>query len=279
MSIKVILKQKGLTKRKITIQEIASLLDLSYGTINEHYCLDEEQIGNNTILYNKNRLARGINVSIENYDVLLTLNLPTSHSEIDLFYRLIERICEYLQKQYFIKNDELYTVNDFHKCIEEDTQTSMNVLKSIKEKLENHEIERFMIIAITHPIFIGLKEIREINQNLNRLEEFLDRLQTIDISYANAHIYKRKDNSLFGSYFIGEDIETIVPIKPGILINSKECIEDWYIIFPEKKILEYDFFIKHVNYSYYDENHVIVNLTRNDVNELFDKKYDYNSYI
>jgi len=271
MCVKVILKQKGLTKRKISIQEIASLLDLSYGMKDKYDCLDEEQIGKETILYNKNRLARGINVEIDNYDVLLTLYLPTSHDEIDLFYRLIEKICEVLQKQFFIKNDELYNVDDISNCIEEDTLLSKNALNSIYEKLINHEIDQYILFGVLQPIYMGCKELKEIHGDLNRLEEYLDRLQSMDISYAKPHIYKRKDNSLFGGYFIGEDIETIIPIDPNVL---DVYIEDWYVFFPEKKIMVYDFFISNVNISYYDNNHGIICLSRNDINELFDKKYD-----
>ena len=272
MCIKVILKQKGLTKRKICIQEIASLLDLSYGIKDKHDCLDEDQIGKDTVLYNNHRLARGINVEIDNYDVLLTLYLPTSHDEIDLFYRLIEKICELLQKQFFIKNDELYHLEDIPICIKEDTILSKDVLNSIYDKLVNHEIDQYVLFGVMQPIYMGLKEFKEIRSDLNRLEEYLDRLQSIDISYAKPHIYKRKDNSLFGGYFIGEDIETIIPIDPNIL--NEVHIEDWYVFFPEKKIMDYDFFISHINTSYYDHNHGIICLSRNDVNELFDKKYD-----
>lgn len=271
MSIKVLLKQKGLTKRKITIEEIAQLLDLSYGIKDKHDCLNEEQIGKETILYNKNRLARGIQVEIDNYDILLTLYLPTTHHEIDLFYRLIENICEILQKQYFIKNDELYSVDDITTCIEEDTLLSKNVLNSIYERFIKKEIDQYVLFGVMHPIYMSLKELKEIHGDLNRLEEYLDRLQSMDISYAKPHIYKRKDNSLFGGYFIGEDIETIIPINPNTL---DEYIEDWYVFFPEKKIMIYDFFISNVNSSYFDHNHVIICLSRNEVNELFDKKYD-----
>ena len=272
MSIKVILKQKGLTKRKITIEKIASLLDLSYGVKDKHHCLEEDKIGNKTLLYNKNKLARGIEVEIDNYDVLLTLYLPTSHSEIDLFYRLIEQICELLQKRYFIKNDGLYSLDDINSCIEEDTLLSKNVLKSIKEQLLDHKINQYILFGIMVPICITSKEISEIKCDLNRLEEYLDRLQSMDFAYVKPNIYKRKDNSLFGGYFIGEDIDTIIPIQPNLFVD--ESINDWYVFFPEKKIMSYDFFISNVNYSYFDGNHGVVCLSRNEINELFDKKYD-----
>ena len=141
MSIKVLLKQKHLNKRKITIEEIISLFDLSYGSKDKYDCLEEDTISNVTYLYNKNRLARGISIEINDYDISLTLYLPTSLDEIDLFYRLIEKCCEYLGKKYFIKNDETYSINSIHKCIEEDTLLSKNVLNDIQSKLNKHEID------------------------------------------------------------------------------------------------------------------------------------------
>ena len=41
-------------------------------------------------------------------------------------------------------------------------------------------------------VYAPHKELKEIHGDLNRLEEYLDRLQSMDISYAKPHIYKRK---------------------------------------------------------------------------------------
>ena len=271
MAIRVKIPIQELT---ISIQEIASLKDLSYGIFDEHGCLDEYKVGKTTYLYDKNRLARGIEVLIDHHDVLLNLSLPTSPSEIELFYILIEKICDLFHRNQFYRNEELVFLHELPSFIHQDLSLCHELLKKIHEKLQSHEFERFIILGIMNPISIGLKEIHEINDSLNHLEEFLDRLQKMDVFYANPTIYKKKDNSLFGGYFIGENIETVIPTKPDRMFNEKEFIEDWFVFFPEQKVLNYDFFIQHVPSTYYDENHRIVNLTRNDVNELFDKHYD-----
>ena len=84
MSVTVRIKQKSLFKKKLNREDIIKLLNLSYGICDENYRLICSEIGDHTLIYDENKLARGIDFSLEGTDVVLYLSLPTSFSEIKL---------------------------------------------------------------------------------------------------------------------------------------------------------------------------------------------------
>ncbi len=106
MSVNVRIKQKSLFKKKISIEEIIKLTNLSYGICDENYRLIPDEIGTHTLIYDKNRLARGIDISQDNNETMLTLSLPTTKEEIKLFYNVIDKICTYLKVKTYIREEE-----------------------------------------------------------------------------------------------------------------------------------------------------------------------------
>ena len=99
MSVSVRIKQKSLFKKKLNIEEIIKLTNLSYGVSDENYRIIQNEIGKHTLIYDKNKLARGIDISLNDTDVVLLLSLPTSPSEIRKFYEVIEIICKKFNTQ------------------------------------------------------------------------------------------------------------------------------------------------------------------------------------
>lgn len=86
MSVIARIKPKGLFKKKMSIQEIIGYTNLSYGVCDENYRLIENEIAKHTLLYDNAKPARGIDISMDEFDVVLQLSLPTTPSEIQLFY-------------------------------------------------------------------------------------------------------------------------------------------------------------------------------------------------
>ncbi len=273
MSVNVKIKQKGLFKKKLNIADIIKLTNLSYGVSNEHYCLNENEIAEHTLLYDKSKLARGIDLCMEGNDITLFLNLPTSIDEIKCFYDIIEKICNHLNIHEYIREDEVVSVKDSKKFIKYDEEGSIHGLEDLKDKLESEEYSGFQMFGIYNPISIGKKEIEKIDNNLDNLAKFLHELQSMDVYYASAHVYEVK-NRLVGIYAIGPNIPSVVPTKPYIILNQIEGIEDWYVILKDGKTIKYDDFIKNAGKTkYYDDNHVIVTLSDKKMDELIDKYF------
>ncbi len=273
MSVSVQIKQKKLFKKKLDIAEIVQLTHLAYGVCDEHFRLVENEIGEHTLIFDKQKLARGIDLSIEGKSLNLFLNLPTSKEEIRCFYKIIETICAYLGVEEYIREGGYATMADTDVLIRSDEQGSIQGLKDLQEKIESEEYSGVQLMGIYNPISIGKKEIKRINSDLDNLSDFLHELQSMDVYYAVPHIYEVKDR-LVGIYAIGADISSVVPTKPHVIFNDSLNVEEWFVILQDGNTIKYDDFLKNAGRKkYYDDNHIIVKLSEKKIDELISKYY------
>lgn len=268
MSVCARINRRSLFKEHLGLHEIIEILNLPYGSYDGDYRLQEYDGSENALIYENNQFARGIELSLEKDEILLTLNLPTTLSEIRCFYDSIEKICQKLKKRSYLKNDEKVLLKEKERLIKCDAAASIEALRDIEGKLVSGEYVYFEIFGVCHPISIGLQEINEISQNLDCFAQFLDRLQSIDAYYATPRIYRIEDR-LVGIYVVGPDIQSIVPIKPSVMSALRGQIEEWYILFGEERAIKYCDFIEHVKEKkYYDANHVLVALSNSEIESL-----------
>ena len=257
MSTCIRIKQKSLFKKKLTLDDVVRLTGLSFGVCDETYRLLPGEKADHTLLYDENHLARGIDISFEDTDIVLLLSLPTSPQEIRTFYRITDLICQELKTKTYIREEEPVRVGSEDKFIQYDEKASIAGLEDLYEKIHQDTYKHFEIFGICNPISIGLKEIEKIGSDLNRLAKFLHSVQSLDVYYAAPRVYRIKEQ-LIGLYAIGPDIPSVVPTEPYIVLNQIQGIQSWYVMINEKTI-RYEDFINHVaKQEYYDANHVIV---------------------
>lgn len=271
MSVEVKIKQNSIFKKKLDITDVISLTGLSYGVCDENYRLIPGETAAHTLLYDKNRLARGIDASIDKTDIVLLLSLPTTPFEIHSFYHAVEKICNALKTKTYIREEEKVNLKDNPQFIKMDEEGSVAGLEAISEKLEKDKYNRFEIYGICNPISIGANEIKQIGNRLDLFEEYLHRLQSLDVYYAAPRVY-RVQNKLVGIYAIGADIVSVVPTEPYIVLNQIQGVEEWYVMLKAGKTIKYKDFIENVPAKeYYDFNHVIVSLSEQDVDSLIEQ--------
>lgn len=272
MSVTVRIKQKSIFKKKLSIEEVIDYIHLPYGVCDENYRLIFDEIAQHTLVYDDKKLARGIDVSIEDSDIVLLLSLPTSPSEIRLFYEIVECLCNKLKTKYYLREEETVNVKNNQTFIKYDIQASISALEDLQEKINQDKYKRFELFGIFHPISIGINEIKQIATNLFKFEDFLHDLQKIDVYYAAPKVYKVND-SLIGIYMIGPNIPSVVPNEPYVVLNQIENIEEWYVALEKNKMVKYeDFFKQCQNKEYYDANHVILTISDNEINDLIETK-------
>ena len=63
MSVTVRIRQNSLFRKKLNFDDIIKLTDLSYGVCDENFRLMPNKTAEHTLIYDKNRLARGIDLS------------------------------------------------------------------------------------------------------------------------------------------------------------------------------------------------------------------------
>ena len=271
MSVEVKIKQNSIFKKKLDITDVINLTGLSYGVCDENYRLIPGETAAHTLLYDKNRLARGIDASIDKTDIVLLLSLPTTPFEIHSFYHAVEKICNALKTKTYIREEEKVNLKDNPQYIKMDEEGSVAGLEAISEKLEKDKYNRFEIYGICNPISIGANEIKQIGNRLDLFEEYLHRLQSLDVYYAAPRVY-RVQNKLVGIYAIGADIVSVVPTEPYIVLNQIQGVEEWYVMLKTGKTIKYKDFIENIPAKeYYDFNHVIVSLSEQDVDSLIEQ--------
>lgn len=271
MSVEVKIKQNSIFKKKLDITDVISLTGLSYGVCDENYRLIPGETAAHTLLYDKNRLARGIDASIDKTDIVLLLSLPTTPFEIHSFYHAVEKICNALKTKTYIREEEKENLKNNPQFIKMDEEGSVAGLEAISEKLEKDKYNRFEIYGICNPISIGANEVKQIGNRLDLFEEYLHRLQSLDVYYAAPRVY-RVQNKLVGIYAIGADIVSVVPTEPYIVLNQIQGIEEWYVMLKTGKTIKYKDFIENIPAKeYYDFNHVIVSLSEQDVDSLIEQ--------
>lgn len=254
----------------MSIEDVINDINLPYGICDENYRLIFNKIGKHTLIYDDEKLARGIDVSIEDSDIVLLLSLPTSSSEIRLFYKIIEKLCIKLKQKKYIREEDMVSIDDNERFIEYDEKASISGLEDLKNRINQDTYKRFEIFGVYNPISIGINEIDRIGTSLIKFEDFLHDIQAIDVYYAAPNVYKI-NGKLIGIYAIGPNIPSVVPNEPYIVLNQIENIDEWYVMFKEGKTVKYiDFFAKCKNKKYYDANHVIVSLSDEEMNDLLE---------
>lgn len=266
MSTCIRIKQKSLFKKKLTLDDIIRLAGLSFGVCDETYRLLPGEKADHTLLYDENHLARGIDISFEDTDIVLLLSLPTSPQEIRIFYRITALICQELKTKTYIREEELVRTGSEDTFIQYDEKASIAGLEDLHEKI-HQDYKHFEIFGIYNPISIGLKEIEKIGTDLDRLAELLHTIQSRDVYYAAPRVYRVKEQ-LIGLYAIGPDIPSVVPTKPYIVLNQIQGIREWYVMINEKTIRYEDFISNVSTKEYYDANHVIVLLSEEEAARL-----------
>ena len=262
MAVNIEIKLNG---NKPEINEIAALKDLHYDISDNNYTLEEGQMGQYTILFDPKYIGRGIEVSIENNVMLLRMSLPTTEREIHLFYDLATAICNYIHVNEFVRDEEIVFLKHSRDFIESDKRASIGALQDMETKVRNKESEQFYIFGALNPISLGEKEFDEINGSYDNFEQLLNQKQQLDVFYANPKLYQRNDQTIFGIYFVGENIDTVVPKKAHVPFNNIE-VDSWYVMIPDNNAIPYDAFIKNVTIiDRYDHNHVIVKQSTQDI--------------
>lgn len=269
MAVDVEIKQKNFLK--LNINKIIHLSGLSYGIFDEAYRIIDNQIGENTILYDSNNIERGFEVSMKGSDILLRLTLPTGRKDIQLFYNFIDMICKKVKATSFYRNGEEVAVEDISNLVNIEEEASMHAVEYVINNIIKNNYENYYIFGVRNPIAMNIDDMKNIGKNIEKLDEFLLSHQMQDVYYAAPKIYEVR-NKMVGIYAVGPDIPSVLPFKPGIISNDNFKVEKWYIFIEGNIGIEYSNFINNVDTTNkYDCNHAIVNVSQSEMQELVSK--------
>lgn len=270
MSVTVEIRQKTIFRKPLTLEDVIRLSGLSYGTADENFRLIERETGNCTLLYDPEKLARGMELSVNENAISLKLSLPTSKAEIRRFYEVVKLLCTTLKTKQFILEGQTQTLRDIDTLMQNDANASMGALDDLKQEISKNEYKHFQVFGICFPISLGKHEFDYIGNDLDRLGELLHYLQSQDVYYAAPKVYRVKER-LVGIYFTEADLPTVLPTEPYIILDQIKGIEDWYLMLKDQRTVRYEDFMNAVSEkTYFDANHRIISLSQEELDTILE---------
>lgn len=276
MAVEVTIKSKGLFKKNLTFKDILES-NMRFGIMDEAFRLEEGKVGENTVIFKDKNICRGYEVSLKKTEVNLRMPLPTSTADINFFYEYIKKLCTKMNTKTFTRDDEVLTLDDIENCIKLDIEASEAALKNIEENIENGTYQNMYIFGAVNPVALGKKEMENIKGDTTKFGILMNSLQGMDVYYAKASIYQRKDESYFGVYVLTAEVASVLPKKPALLMNDNNIkVADWNIGFVINEelagFISYDDFLKNIKKdSIYDSEHFVITLDKNQMKELLEK--------
>ena len=276
--------KKTLLKKtpRLNVEDILKNCNLNFGSYDDYYVLEEEKIYDNTmILYNPQKFARGIFMNLNKSasgKVTLSINLPTTPSEIDDLFNVINEIIN----QYV--NVSLYI---------EDNKYDKNILGDLKEDLNKSCLDNLRQIASNNPQLKLIQtlvkfpytfsdEDREKFKNakdLTEYEELLHKIQDVDIYYAKPILRQKPGGDVLSCYSVSNNCTSVFPVDGKNVLcrynqDSKHTIITFFIL-EEMKIVGgmygYNDFINYMldkGVEYFDDTHIKVDLSVQDIYDV-----------
>ncbi len=253
------------------IEELCDRFDLKYGFSDMNYCLGDEKVSDFYTIYDPNQIGRGIEAYVEDHQLFLTIAIPVTPFEIELFYDLVRYVCNIFHKDCFYRNEESIHLDQIYDFIDEDQQKSIEYFLELEQNID--EIGFVYLYAVRHNLCLGKKEITNIRHSLDLFEQYLHELQKQDYIYATVTYLQNEDKKVIGSYPIKEDESFVIPLHPESFYDPG-CEIDSFYFSPYYTFIPFNIFIENcTNYTYFDCNHIMVSFKKM---ELFDliERYD-----
>lgn len=262
MSVHIELRTTPEKLRTLTIEEIAALLDLGYGISDNAYVLAQGETGKYNILFDRSRIGRGFEVSIEERKVSIGLPLPNTPYDIELCYRLTEALCKRLELPAFHRENEEIPVGQSASLITVDLQGSINAIRNMEQEIRSSEKKTVSVFGALYPIVLGSEEFDAIGDTLNGFEHLLDRLQQIDAYYAVPRFFRLEGGPVVGMFFLSEDLPVVLPQDPNPVYQTLDGISGYYVRIPDQKDIPYAVFLEHIEKTgRYDATHDLYRMT------------------
>lgn len=288
MAFTLTIKRKGLfNKKQVSLEQLLSSCNFRYGSDNEYFILEENEINNQTmVLYNPNRIGRGIFLDasqMERGTLTISYNIPTTASEIQDFIHFTEQIVSQYEKveMYCVEEERNYTLEEL--VANKENMVAFS-LQSLHDFCNNKEYMSHIFTLAMWPWVLTEEQVQKFEscEDLCEFEEIMHNMQCIDVYYAKPRLYL-KNEKVAAFYVLTEECESIFPIKADNFINLDQieieegCIQ--FYIFSEDRMLDglydYDKFMKIMlerGVETFDKDHVrIPSLTKQDIEEIVAK--------
>ncbi len=257
---------------------------LQFGHDNEFYILEDGAEDNTVILYNPNRIGRGIFFDGRNMQegkVEISYNIPTTEAEITDFIRVAKELERQLKKveMYCVEEECKYTTAQLEQNKDRMVQFSR---EKLNEFCANKEYSSYIFTLAMWPLELTQEMMAKFEActDLQEFEQILHEKQSLDVYYAKPRLMQKQTGEIGAFYTFTEECESIFPVKAdGFFcmerINVDESFVRYYI-FSEERLMDgmydYDKFVQYMlehGATYYDRSHILVpSMTKEQMEEM-----------
>ena len=238
MAFTLVIKSKGLFNKvkSIDLKTLLNNCGLKFGSDNEFYILNEGEVNNNTvILYNPNRIGRGIFFDYRNVskgEVTLSYNIPTTATEIRDFIKVAKEIERQFGKASFYCEEEKrnYTISSLEENVEQ--MIEFSILK-LNEFCSNRQMQTFILTLAMFPWYMDedKREMYKTCTTLDDLENIIHKLQIADLYYAKPSLLRNNnDGKILAAYTMTTNCDSSFPVNPECFLNMGNIKIDESII-------------------------------------------------
>ncbi len=276
MAFTLQIKQKKLFRKTVLdIPTLARSCHLSYGSNNDFYILQEEELDRDTaVFYNPNRIGRGIFFDGSKagegfYEV--SYNIPTTKAEITDFVSLVGEIERQLGKveMYCVEEEKAFTSKELEAWIDRFAQFSLESLNSF---CGNKQYKNYILTLALWPYTLPEDKVSawERCTDLSDFEQTLHELQAQDVYYAKPRLLQKGDTKEIGAFYtLTEECESVFPVRADGFLNFSEYkVTEGFIqffLYNEQRVMDglfsYERFIDAVQqYSVrqFDAEHILI---------------------
>ena len=273
MAVKVNIRSKGLFKKTPKFEEII-FPGMSYGTTDEAFRLERGKISEWTVVYSLPKIGRGFEVRIGKGEIDLSMPLPTTDADIIFFYGYVKKLCDLMKTDCFYRDGVKTGLDMTDQYITADARASEKALSEIQARVAESGTTYYIFGAL-NPISLGKRELEVIRGNSKIFEDVLDLLQKKDYYYGAPKLYRKGDaEEIIGVYTLTEDVPTVLPYEPTILMNNDLTVSEWRLglVFDNGNGLsaagnvDYGYFLEKINKDdVYDTDHFIAKMSRDEM--------------
>jgi len=270
--------------KSVDFKRLIQNCGLQFGHNNDFYILEDGAENNTVILYNPNRIGRGIffdGRKMSEGKVEISYNIPTTEAEITDFIRVVKELESQLKKveMYCVEEECKYTVEQLEQNKDRMVQFSLNKLN---EFCLNKEYVSYIFTLAMWPCELTEELVTKFERctDLQEFEQILHEKQSLDVYYGKPRLLQKQTGEIGAFYTFTEECESIFPVKADRFLNLELItINEGYVryyIFSEDRIMDglydYDKFIQYMlehGAKYYDKSHIYVpSMTKAQIEEM-----------
>lgn len=272
--------------RKLDIYQIVADNDFQFGSYNDGYVLQYDVFEDGScVIFNPAAMGRGIGFNISKLasdgEVALVINLPTSKSEIEDFFRLAKYLIEKCGSSKLSIDSQPVVEADFASRMKDILDFSLTELRERMDTTKNGGV--YMITTANYPYAFSTAMRERFMQatSLDEFENFIHNVQCKDVYYAKPNLFENKDG-IIAVYTLTEECVSVFPtdganslVKLTFGVDIDYAMVRFYIMSEDRVIphnFDYQDFMKIITDrydEYFDFEHIIIpSLDKEELTEI-----------